>query len=184
MIGLPCNPRKYYGDVKHPPYLTATERPRFARAYYEIWSMMTIDPTDWESRMDTMTLKRLYHLCEMTRLTQSIGNEEQRSPHAFPNANPKSWLAVNGSRSPKRQQMEKRIWGYIEKKSQSIHGESPDYPWIYAKEDGFMWYVVLWDHWQDLLKSLICGRLTKEPPVRREYDWSLWNESSEDETQG
>ena len=98
---------------------------------------MTIDPTKWESRMDTMTLKRLYCLCELTRLTQSIGNEEQRSPHTFPNANPKSWNAVNDSRSPKREQMEKRVWNYIERKSRSIHGEDPDYPWIYAKRRWF-----------------------------------------------
>ena len=183
MIGTTCEPLKYYGDIKHPPYLTTSERPRFAQAYYDIWSMMTIEVTQWDSRMDTMTLRRLFYLCEMTRLTQSIGNEEERPPHAFPNANPRTWHAVNHSRSPKRVHMEDRVWNYIERKLQSIHGERPDYPWIYAKEDGFMWYVVLWDHWQSNLKGLICGRVTKEPPVRREYDWSLWDESSEDDTQ-
>ena len=61
-----------YGSeaLRHPPYLTKTERPRFIRAYYQLWGFMIIPQTVWQARIESMRLKELYHLCDISKLTQ------------------------------------------------------------------------------------------------------------------
>lgn len=39
-----------------------------------------------------------------------------------------------------------------------------------------------WDHWQDSLKEVVCGRRSKEPPYKKDFHWELWEESSDEET--
>lgn len=138
-----------YGTAKHPPNVTNSERLRFIRAYYQLWGMMNLEPAQWASRLESMKLKQLYYLCEMSKLTQSIGNEEKLpAPEARP---------IGRGRSKKRNSLEAKIWDHIESIYQRTYREKSDYPWIYAKHEGSLWFVVIWDHWQGSLKQIVCG---------------------------
>lgn len=69
----------YYGAgaLQHPPYLTRTERTRFIRAYYLFWGLMMSDHAEWQSRLQSMSLKRLIQLCEISWLPEDIKPGEQ-----------------------------------------------------------------------------------------------------------
>lgn len=181
---------EYYGADAwgHPRTLTRTERPRFIRSYYTLWGMMqSDDPSKWSSKLGSMTLKQLYYLHEMTKLTQSIGQgEEPVSPPMFPGEPPGTVHSINSSQSEKRIALGDKIWQQIQYLSQRFYHEDAHYTCVYAKHEGFMWFVVLWDHWQASLKDLVCHRVTTSatlkpsPALEKQY---IWDDSSDDEHQ-
>lgn len=169
--------KKYYGEGarRHPKTLTSTERPRFIRSYYQLWSMMTIDAEEWQPRLDTMSLKQLYYLCEMSKLTQSIGREEIVPAPQFPNADPDLAIAINSGRSKKRIALDERIWGHITRVYQRVYHREAEWPWIFTKEEGYLWFIVIWDHWQPSLKSIVCSS-------RQSFEqMHLWDDTSDDD---
>ncbi|KAL8981332.1 MAG: hypothetical protein Q9205_003851 [Flavoplaca limonia] len=51
-----------------------------------------------------------------------------------------------------------------------------------SQSGGYGDFLVKWDHWQNSLKEVVCGRRTKEPPYKMEMHWELWEDSpNEDE---
>ena len=161
------------GERGHPPVLTRTERPRFISSYYTIWSMMKLDFSEWESRLEHMTLKQLYFLHEMTNLTQSIGREE-----AIPNWNT---TPINCGRSQKRITLGKRAWRQIQDVSERVLNRDALDPQYHAKNKGFRWFVVMWDHYQPRLRDMMVhqwvGAMRLSLDVQKRY---LWNEDPEE----
>ena len=117
----------------------------------------------------------------MTILPQSIGGVEKRSPPHSPDADPNSFNAVNQSRSPKRYDLEHAVERHIERRHWEVHGEKPDWPIGYALEEGFLVWVVFWDHWQENLMSTVCYGPDHDTPSQLRLNRSLWEESSDDE---
>ena len=171
--GVPTEQFYGLGSSKHPPYLTRTERPRFIRSYYRLWGMMRLDAAEWQMRLDAMTLKQLYHLYEMSRLTQSIGGEE-----VIP-AQDDSMSAIKMGRSEKRIDLERSTWKHIERIFQDVYGDNAIDVWGRAAFEGFMWFLIIWDHWQPELNIVVCGQPTSPGPSFEKEN--LWDDSSDDE---
>jgi len=115
----------YYGAgaVQHPSYLTRTERPRFIRSYYQLWGLMKVNPAEWRSRPQYMTLKQLLHLREMSRLPDSIGRgEEMVPPPQHPDAESDSHFTINDQRSKERNALSKMISEQTKKTYRDIRG--------------------------------------------------------------
>ena len=169
------------GARGHPPALTRTERPRFISTYYTLWGLMKLDASKWESKLEQMTSQQLYYLHEMTKLTQSIGREEVVPSPLFPDEPPDSVHSINSGRSDKRIALEERVWQQIQDNSQRIFSQDALYPDGYAKHEGFMWFVVMWDHWQPSLKDMVLhhsiSSIRLSPDDEKKY---LWDDSPEE----
>ena len=141
------------------------------------------DVKNWQKKLDSMRLKDLYHLCEMSKLTQSIGGGEEVIPPLNPilaNVKPGSYRAINFGRSKERETLGEMIWKHLQLTSRSIHGEDACYPWIHTKHEGYRDSIVIWDHWQIELKECVYIHRKKDPPIVI-FDWELWDESSNEE---
>ena len=164
------------GAHKHPPTLTCTERTRFIRSYYSLWGLMRLDLSECDSRLQAMTSQELYYLWEMTKLTQSIGQEEIVPPPMFPDEPSDSVHSINSGRSEKRIALEGIIWQQIQRNSWQFFERNAQDPSIYTKHEGFLWFVVLWDHWQPSLKDLVCHQSVSprklSPAVQQQYFWN------------
>jgi len=172
-----CTAREYYGMPNRPPTLTRTERPRFIRTYYSIWGLMRLDASEWESRLQAMTSQELYYLWEMSRLTQSIGREEDVPLRNDPDAPPDSFQAINFGVSDKRDALQYKIRDQIYCISQHFYQQDAYDPLSCAKDEGFYWWVVMWDHWQLSLKDIVCHESRSlfrlSPAVIKQH---LWND--------
>lgn len=51
---------------------------------------------------------------------------------------------------------------------------------VCAIDEGFMDFLALWDHWQNSLQEVVCGRWSKEPPYIEKFHWELWEDSSDE----
>ena len=179
---------RWYGKRvhMHPRYLTHTERIRFTRSYYLLWGLMTLPPASWQPRLELLTLKQLYHLLEMSTLTQSIGRGEEEIPSPrLPNEKPYSAPAINRGRSKKRHSLQKAIWAQLESAFERIHHSSPEDVSAYSLEEGSLGFIVMWDHWQGSLKELVCQRRpnAKAPLTDSEIQY-CWGESEDEEGEG
>ena len=178
--GLPS--AQYYGKGQgHPPYLTRSERRRFIRTYYQLWGMLKLDHAESQKRLESMTVKQLYHLCEMCRLPQSIGNEEVLPAQAKGKDLAKIRMVERG-RPPHRNALRERAWHCLGQKYERIHDEDADEPWFEAKHEGYLDWIVLWDHWQPPLRALVmCQRGMMPPDIRSDLERELWDDSSDEE---
>lgn len=144
---------------------------------------MKLDPAEWPPRLASMTSQQLYYIHEMTKLTQSIGHEEDIPPLPFPNVRPDSFDAVNLGQSDKRIALEDEIRNRIEYNSQRFFQIEAAHPSVYAKHEGFLFFVLVWDHWQPPLKELICypprSAIRLSPEETRRY---LWDDNYDKET--
>lgn len=144
---------------------------------------MRSDASTWSLRIEGMTLKRLHYLYEMTKLPQSIGQgEEQVPPPTFSDEPPDSVHSINSGTSEKRIALGEKVWARIDDVSQQIFGQDSPHPVIYAKHEGFMDFVVMWDHWHDSLKDLVghhsISSFRPDPAFEKRY---LWDDSSDEE---
>ncbi|KAI4143565.1 MAG: hypothetical protein L6R39_004517 [Caloplaca ligustica] len=171
------------GARKHPPYLTPRKRSRFIRLYYRLWGLMKMLIEKQHSKLQNFTLKQLYRLHEMSKLPQSIGHEEVRSPHQWPSAAPKSFAAINWSRSQERADLEKRIRDHLDERYERYHGCKSDHPEIFAKEECSWPFIVIWDHWKPSLKDAVCGgqQLLADNSSWEYKREDLWDESSDED---
>lgn len=174
----PLGARKRY----HPPNLTRTERPRFIRAYYQLWGMMKLDPAKWLSRLESITLKRLYELHEMTHLWQSIGREEVRPAHPHP-CSSNYISSINKQQSKECVALEKRIWQHIEHIYQRIHNGDPEFVWgTYELNEGAYGFLVIWDHWQGCLEQVVLGLRPVGPCTQPDFvKQYIWDDTSDEE---
>ncbi len=138
---------------------------------------MKVDATEWQPRLEAMTLKQIYHLYEMSRLTQSIGGEEIIPPLRHPCHDPDSLHAINSNKSEKRKALERKIMDHLERRYMEVYNEGAEDPWIYANDEGFLWFIIMWDHWQRDFKSIVCRQ--RKPNCAKER---LWDDSSDEYT--
>ncbi|KAL9033241.1 MAG: hypothetical protein Q9180_006051, partial [Flavoplaca navasiana] len=168
---------EYYspGIDGHPPYLTRTERRRFIRSYYQLWGLLELDNLQQRrSRLQSISLKQLFYLCEMSWLPNGMGPGED--------VDSESGAAIYQQRVQARQALSKWILEYTESMYRRLHGQDMELIWVIAMDEGYCDSLILWDHWQNSLKEVVCGRRTKEPPYKREMHWELWKDSpNEDE---
>jgi hypothetical protein len=124
-----------------------------------------------------MTSQELYYLREMANLTQSIGREEDVPPPMFPDQPPDSFHSINQGRSEKRIALEEKIWEQVQRNSRRFFDRDAQDTSIYAKHEGFLCFVVMWDHWQPSLKDIVCHQsvstIRLSPEVVSQY---LWND--------
>jgi len=63
-----------------------------------------------------------------------------------------------------------------------IHNEEFDDPWVLAKEDGYLFFVVLWDHWHSPSEDLVCRRRFENSSRARSFDRPrVWDDSSDED---
>ena len=172
-----ASPEDFYGAraTKHPPNLTTTERTRFIRTYYSLWGLMKLDPAEWPPRLESLTQQQLYYLLDLAKLTQSIGYEEDIPPPPFPNSPPDSIHAINMGQSDKRIALENTLHERIQHISQRFFQRDAGYPIAYAKGNGFLFFVALWDHWQPYLEDMVShlsrSTIKLSPEETRRYFW-------------
>ena len=129
-----------------------------------------------------MTSQELYYLYEMTLLTQSIGKEEVISPPTCPYVPPELFPVFNSGRSDKRIWLEQKVWLQIQFISLRFFKRDPRNPSVYANHEGFLWYVVLWDHWQPSLKDIVCHEsVSSRQPGQAVQEQYLWNDRWDDD---
>jgi hypothetical protein len=125
-----------------------------------------------------MTSQELYYLREMANLAQSIGREETLPPLSYLNEPAHSVFHVYAfGPSEKRSALERKAWHQIQHNSRHFLERDAHHVDIYAKHEGFLWFVVLWDHWQLKLEDAIChdprSSAKLSPAVKEQY---LWND--------
>ena len=171
-------PGEFYGAgaEEHPLTLTRTERERFIHTYYSLWGLLRIDTSAWDSRLQAMTSRELYYLHEMTKLTQSIGREETVPPPIYPNATSDSVNSTNHGRSEKRDAVERRVWQQIQHNSLLFFDRDALHAAVFAKHEGALEFVAIWDHWQPSLKEMVLhesrSTIKLSSAVKKEHFWN------------
>ncbi|KAL1967196.1 hypothetical protein VTN77DRAFT_3487 [Rasamsonia byssochlamydoides] len=150
----------------HPPCLTPTERPRFIGSYYQLWGLMRLDPASRRQRLDSMTLKQLYRVYEMALLQQTIGDET---------------IPAAAQQERERGDLAGEIWNHIQCTYQRIHKREASFVGIYGLEEGFSVHYILFDHAQELVKEVVCGKLAGAPKPNPVPEESVWTPPSDDE---
>jgi hypothetical protein len=144
---------------------------------------MTLNPSEWQARLETISIKQLLHLYEMSMFPKSIGEEETLTPSRsyFPEE-PDSWINVPSGTSPKRSRLETEIDNRITKVYWDVHAKSnPTVSW--SDFSGFRWWISIWDHFQENLRVIVCGVRIGYPSFSpgRLAKPELWDESSDEE---
>ena len=128
---------------------------------------MKLDTTEWHSRLEAASLKQLILLYEMSNLTQSIEPGEGHS-------NPKLQHHTSFRPSNKRMELSRKTNKHIEHRYRHIYDQGFNGPWVLAKSDGYLDFVVMWDHWQ---------RPNDIPTFARSYDGhGVWEDSSDEDS--
>ncbi|KAJ5587658.1 uncharacterized protein N7459_003423 [Penicillium hispanicum] len=175
---------KFYGAGarRHPPRLTGTERRRFIRSYYQTWGLLRSDSAGVQRILESTTLKQLYQLYEMCELLQNIGRDEVLPSLQNTGAAPTSGVMLTLQRPKARKTVQSQIWKRLQHVSKRVRNEHAEDVTLYAKEDGFLFFVVIWDHWQPTLKEMVCGRQLTDPSPDVELEKTyLWDDSSDEE---
>ncbi len=108
---------------------------------------MKFNPAEWQFRLQYMTLKQLLHLCELSRLPDSIGcGEEMVPPLQHPDAESDLYFAINDQWSKERNTLSKMILEQTEKTCRGIHEEEFRLCLVYAVDEGFTEFLVWWHH--------------------------------------
>jgi len=113
---------------------------------------MRAEPSDWERLLEPITsLRQLYYLFELCGLPDRFREGDGAAPGSI--------ARMNGG-APERQArgaLRSAVWARLERVYRSVHDGYPEDVRSYALEDGFQEFVVIWDHWQDSLKQIVCG---------------------------
>lgn len=181
-LGVPLYASYYSSKTpgsRRPKYLTPTERHRFTRTYYQLWGMMRLDPSQWQTTLDSLTLKAAYLLRELCCLNSNIGSEEEGSTSIRTGC----WPYPS---SRKRAELKHFIDAHIDR-FQAGRGEgSVEWPWVYWRDCGIWDFVVIWDHWQETQKWICTGRKEGENvgSVDEEFEKRvLWDDSENEESE-
>lgn len=142
---------------------------------------MELSIDEWHSRLEAASLKQLILLYEMSNLTQSIGPGEGHLDCPDLDVDPKSQHPASFRRSNKRIELSRKIKKHMEHTYLRIHGEDFDDPWVLAKEDGYLFFVVMWDHWQQPFEDLVCCRRFEDSSCARSFDVPGGGNDSSDE---
>jgi hypothetical protein len=143
---------------------------------------MEVDPAGWQARLEAVSLKQLILLYEMSNLRQSIGSEEGHPCGPNLDIDIQSQHPASFRRSDKRIELSRRIRKHMENTYQRIYNEDFDDPWGLAKEDGYLFFVVLWDHWQSPFEDLVRRRGFELSSRARSFDGPVvWDDSSDED---
>jgi len=119
--------------------------------------MLDGNPAEWQSTLDDMRLRNLWYLKEITQLEMSVG--------------------LPSGRYKEQQHLTSLIKRHLDHVYKLIYNHPAPRPTGWIDYEGYGHWVVIWDHWQDNLKSLVCGLPTEI--LRR--DEQLWDDNSGDE---
>ena len=163
----------YRPDVDNPPPgLTFSERKRFIHSYYTIWSLMKLDMTEWDSRLDAMTTQELYYLLEMSQSEQSIGTEEVAPLMQNPNAPSRTSASKKFRRPEKRMNLEDRTWQQIQSHSSGCFDYRAPHTSVYTKHFGCWPFVAIFDHFQPHLKEMVWKMSLSRVRPSPTYHWN------------
>lgn len=156
-----------YGAKRRPKHLTSRERLRFTRAYYQSRSLLCIGETRWEHRLAQITnLRHLYYLYELCVLPRNIAEDIPPKDVEFYGL---------GAPDPVFARLRSAVWQRMDEISYAAFGKGAEDVEIYGMEDGHLWFVALWDHWQENLKQVICRLKPTELGKQAELDRvDLW----------
>jgi hypothetical protein len=144
--------QEIYGgpDGRHPEYLTLTERRRFFRTYYQLWSLLQLQDQDWALAVKKFSAKGLYLMREMAWVPLPIG-EDQPSPKVerFPDI---VWYGGEGRRGKLGRLLEECIQKHVKDT-----GNGSPYPWMGIQIDmsgdkGIGGFLLFWDHFSRILE--------------------------------
>ena len=145
---------------------------------------MRLSLADCELRIKSMSLKQLYLLKELFALPQYVGHNEETSYRLDPWSEFRQGVTVNYEYSAKFYKISNLVWKHIEYLYEGIH----DRPFVDTVTeglyDGYVVFVVIWDHWQACLKELVCGPCLNPRAPKSEQIFEkgyLWEESSDEE---
>lgn len=147
---------KFYGGKPRPLHLTPTERHRFTRSYYQLWSLFLLDRPSRQQRYRSMLLKHLYIVYEMIDLDQPIGDEPPPP-------------------TEKRRELLRELDAYLCHLYYQIHGKQYiDFSGrsISMRTQG---HAAIWDHCQPDFKQVVCyqWRDPQKKPIKDEEVWEL-----------
>jgi hypothetical protein len=165
--------------------LTATERRRFIRTYYQLWSLIRQDENQWPSGIASLSIKQVYLVREMCWIPLPVGDDmpTARMEERFPKF---AQYGREGRRARLGAALFKAIEAYVERKNSWFCDEDP---WLIRPEtrsEGYAGFHLLWDHGKPALKQYALGRATGQvvqlPREEAEYERrELWAESSDEE---
>lgn len=147
--------------------------------------MLKMNEAELQTRLESMKLKELCHLYEMSQLPGSFGGGEEVLPpprYSIKNPNPQNRYHLYPTVSEKRVKLERMILEHLKETYRRTHeGEQMDGIWAYSQEDGFDGFMVIWDHWQVNLKEVVCKVYSRNPHLNKGYNWELWDDSSDED---
>ncbi|KAF2258634.1 hypothetical protein CC78DRAFT_594126 [Lojkania enalia] len=138
--GIPQAKRNtiYAGRSTHPPTLTPTERLRVIRASYQMWTILQNDDDTVRKEVFRLRPRQLWYFAELTDWARVA---------EFPSRNTWQTFQILKASKAALSRMYKELWDC---ERPFFWNEVPD-------EEGWGLYVI-WDHWQDGLRNLICRR--------------------------
>ncbi|PWY66363.1 hypothetical protein BO94DRAFT_504324 [Aspergillus sclerotioniger CBS 115572] len=155
-ISNPSFNNKFYGGKPRPLHLTPTERHRFIRSYYQVWSLLLLDRPSREHRLRTTLLKDLYLIYEMCDFWEPFDDEMD-----FP------------SLDEKRSELIDQVFDYSRYLYYHIHEQ--DYMGISGADVELQTrgHAAIWDHCQPDFKRIVCWEWCDpdKKPVREEEVW-------------
>ncbi|KAI0154573.1 hypothetical protein GGR57DRAFT_502321 [Xylariaceae sp. FL1272] len=176
---------------RHPAWLTETEYPRFARAYYRAWSLLELGPSRWEARYKTYTYRQLLRTWEMLQLPYPIGNEGFSSRSCFVPFFKLPDLPLVGSDGRKELYFE--LQTFQQKEFERLQGENtPYFDWKYystrsPSAGGRRGFLMIWDHFAEEFRESILRGIEENPdktpkPYYQYLKEDIWGDSSDEET--
>ncbi|KAF2867806.1 hypothetical protein BDV95DRAFT_597996 [Massariosphaeria phaeospora] len=136
--GLPKSKKHtiYGGADVHPANLTQTERLRVVRACYQLWHLSLFDEKHVvQKHICSMRPRELFYFNELGNCIILMGFETR----------------ITGSLMDCAKGL---MVAFIRLCDEYYGGRRPELP----RDRASKYMVVVWDHWQDNLKSLVCGR--------------------------
>ncbi|KAF2268892.1 hypothetical protein CC78DRAFT_565019 [Lojkania enalia] len=153
----------YGGNETHPSTLTQTERLRVIRACYQIWSLTYCHEDIIRAKAHSLRPRELFYLAELVQWARAIkfpGNDAWETFQIVKSAG----AALN------------RLY------YDTYSSQPPRFQHLTGRDDPVGLFVI-WDHWQDNLKSLVCGRplsnLTRDAQAKTMVH--LWDDEPGDE---
>lgn len=170
--------------LRHPSYLTRTERSRFIRSYYELWGLMKInDSAELKARLQSMTFQQLLHVQGITSPHGLTDDDQLISPSQYQNFDTSSHEPLKDEISRLRllhmnqYEILRRMHGYE-------HSEYTAYTALLSVStwaEGYYGFIILWDRYQARIKNVVCGNRAKKPSFEQETHWELWDDGSDED---
>lgn len=125
---------------------------------------MLLDPASKERRFGTILLKHLFLVYEMTMLKQPIGDEK-----------------TSGVSHKERGILVGEMQNRVKHTFQQIHKRDYQDPTVDAGTEGYLHHVMMFDHYQPILKELVCNRFVPAPKPNPVKEESVWLGTSDEE---